>query len=252
MKEENALIRKRMLDMARRCYETNTYVFSDFLNLNEQAQFWEIAKELSYVDWKFFGGAEGCERQMIRFGSEQQLGYEEAFPIRCLVLQPLQKKFAEDLSHRDVLGALMHLGIQRGVLGDIVLRDGVVYVICQEKMTDYICEQLTRIRHTSVTCETASVMPEQIAPRLEPRTLVVTAPRCDSLVAKAYQLSRNQSLLLFQGKRVFVNGQQFENNSGMLKDGDIVSVRGYGKFRYSGDWQETKKGRFRVTVEMYG
>ncbi len=251
MREEDELIKKRLLDMARRCYETNTYVFSDFLTLHEQAQFWEIAKELSYVDWKLFGGVEGCERQMIRFGSEEQLGYEEAFPICCMIIRPLQKKFAEDLNHRDVLGALMHLGIQRGVLGDIVLRDGIAYMICQEKMAAYICQQLTRIRHTSVTCEAVSVMPEQIAPKRKAQTLVVSAPRCDSIVAKAYQLSRSQSLLLFQGKRVFVNGQQFENNSGTLKDGDVVSVRGYGKFRYSGDCQETKKGRFRVTVERY-
>ena len=145
----------------------------------------------------------------------------------------------------------MNLGIDRGVVGDIILREGVGYIICQDKMTDYILNSLDRIRHTSVSCSVEKEMPSQAAPRLEEEILVVNAPRCDSIVAKAYNMSRNQSLLLFQSRKIFVNGQQYENNSGMLNIKDVVSVRGHGKFVYSGVLQETKKGRFRVKIEKY-
>lgn len=145
----------------------------------------------------------------------------------------------------------MNLGIDRGVVGDIILREGVGYIICQDKMTDYILNSLDRIRHTSVSCSVEKEMPSQAAPRLKEEILVVNAPRCDSIVAKAYNMSRNQSLLLFQSRKIFVNGQQYENNSGMLNIKDVVSVRGHGKFVYSGVLQETKKGRFRVKIEKY-
>ena len=81
-------------------------------------------------------GTEGCERQMLRFGSEETLGYEEAFPISCVVIRPSAPKFAEELTHRDFLGALMNLGIERDVLGDIIVRDAVGYVFCEDAMAD--------------------------------------------------------------------------------------------------------------------
>lgn len=251
MKEETELIKQKLKDLARRCYQKNTYMFSDFLTLNQQAVFHSLKKEISYVDFSLWGGVPGCERQMVRFGSLEQLGFLEDFPISCITVKPLQRKFSGDLTHRDFLGALMNLGIDRCVIGDIILREGVGYMICQDKIADYIADSLDRVRHTSVTCSVEKEMPSQAEPQLKEEILVVSAPRCDSIVAKAYQMSRNQSLLLFQSRKIFVNGQQYENNSGMLNVNDVVSVRGHGKFVYSGILQETKKGRFRVKIEKY-
>ena len=75
---------------------------------------------------------------MLRFGSEETLGYEEAFPISCVVIRPSAPKFAEELTHRDFLGALMNLGIERDVLGDIIVRGAVGYVFCEDAMADYL------------------------------------------------------------------------------------------------------------------
>ena len=94
-------------------------------------------------------------------------------------------------------------------------------------------------------------MPTEIQPELKEEELIVSSLRADAIVAKVWQLSRNQSLELFRGKKVFVNGRQFENNSGIWQEGDIVSVRGYGRFRYDGMLQETKKGRIRFLIQKY-
>ena len=66
-----------------------------------------------------------------------------------------------------------------------------------------------------------------------------------------YHLSRGKCIPLFQEKKVFVNGRQYENNSGVIREGDIVSVRGFGKFVYLGVVRETKKGRVTVAIEKY-
>ncbi len=188
---------------------------------------------------------------MIRFGSMDQLGYEEDYPVSCITVKPLMKKFAENLTHRDYLGALMHLGIERSVLGDIILREEAAYIICTDKMVEYVAENLDKIRHTSVYCTVTKDMPPETMPVFLTQELIVSSCRCDSIVAKAWQMSRNQSLALFRAKKIFVNGRQYENNSGLLKEEDIVSVRGFGKFIYDGVVQETKKGRVRVKIRKY-
>ena len=145
----------------------------------------------------------------------------------------------------------MHLGIERSVLGDICLREQEAYLICKEEMADYIVNHLDKVRHTVVKCEQMNEMPTEIQPELKEEELIVSSLRADAIVAKVWQLSRNQSLGLFRGKKVFVNGRQFENNSGIWQEGDIVSVRGYGRFRYDGMLQETKKGRIRFLIQKY-
>ena len=250
MREEEEL-KRRILDLANRCYQQNQYTFSGFLNAGEQAQIFEMEQELTFVQWEFFGGAGECERRIIRFGSEAQLGYEEPFPISCLTVTPLVKKFADDLNHRDFLGALMNLGIERDVLGDIIVRDHVGYVFCEDRMAQYLAEHLDKVRHTSVCCRITKESPAAAVPEMDEEELIVSSNRCDAVIAKVYKLSRSQSIELFRTKKVFVNGRQYENNSGILKAEDIISVRGYGKFIFSGFLRETKKGRIRIGIKKY-
>lgn len=250
MKEKEEL-KRRVLDLANRCYQQNIYTFSGFLNAAEVSDVYAMERELDFVPWKLFGGTEGCERQMLRFGSEETLGYEEAYPISCVVIRPSAPKFAEALTHRDFLGALMNLGIERDVLGDIIVRDAVGYVFCEDAMADYLEKNITQVRHTTMTTEVTKECPAQAAPQFAEEELVVSSNRCDTIVAKAYKLSRTQSVELFRAGKIFVNGRQYDRNSGILKAQDIVSVRGFGKFVFRGFLQETKKGRIRVEIARY-
>lgn len=250
MREEDE-VKRRLLDLANRCFQKNVYTFSGFLSPGDQALFFEMEKDLSFVPWTLDGGGEDCERRMIRFGSRELLGYEEEFPISCLVVKPMARKFAEPLTHRDFLGALMNLGIERDVLGDIIVKDNAGYVFCEDAMAEYLREHLDRVKHTGVLCEITRDCPAEAKPELLEEEMVVSSSRCDAIVAKAFKLSRSQSIELFRAKRIFVNGRQYENNSGVLKPGDIVSVRGFGKFIFCGFLQETKKGRIRIGVKRY-
>ena len=94
-------------------------------------------------------------------------------------------------------------------------------------------------------------MPEEVKPQLEPVELIVASTRLDTIVAKLYHLSRNQALDLFRKKLVLVNGRIYENNSGNPKDGDVVAVRGYGKFIFRNIQYDTKKGKQAILVERY-
>jgi RNA-binding protein YlmH len=188
---------------------------------------------------------------MLRFGSEETCGYEEPFPISCIEISPLIEKFGEELTHRDYLGALMNLGIERATLGDIVVIGKTAYLFCTEKIAQYIVDSLDKVRHTSVRCKITYDIPESTVTRFEQKTLQVSTARTDSIIAKLYKMSRSESVELFRAKKVFVNGRLNENNSGQLKPGDKVSVRGFGRFKYMGVSGETRKGKLNVDVAMY-
>ena len=166
MTDEDIFVQKRLQDLSEQSYRNNHYTFTGFLTLAEQDLFYRLLAKQPGMEYTVYGGGEGCERCVIRFGSEESLGYEEPFPIVCVEIAPALKKFAEDLGHRDFLGALMHLGIDRSTLGDIWLSDGKAYLFCLAKVSDYIVENLTRIRHTVVRCTILEEVPEQSKPQV--------------------------------------------------------------------------------------
>ena len=94
-------------------------------------------------------------------------------------------------------------------------------------------------------------MPEAVRPQLQAVKLIVPSMRLDVVIAKLYHLSRSQSISLFREKKIFVNGRGQENNSGLLKETDVVSVRGYGRFICDGVSGETKKGNLNIQVSKY-
>lgn len=244
-------LKKRMTELAARSYGHGIYTFTPFLGLSEQQAFYEIQREVAYAGFGMEGGSPLCERKMIRFGSAALIGYEEAYPILCLKVEPTAPKFAEHLTHRDFLGAIMNLGIERNTVGDIFVQEKGAAVFCQESIAAYLTEQLTQVRHTQVKCTITEVMEELRSPVLEQKTLSVSSPRIDAVLSGLYHLSRGQSVELFRAGRVYVNGRLVENNSYSLKEGDGVTARGFGRFLYTGEQGETKKGRVRVGVEVY-
>lgn len=251
MDAEEQLFQKRLIELADKSYQNSLYVFTSFLSMQELDLYYRIERELSYVSTTMFGGTKDCERVMLRFGSEELCGYIEPFPISCVEISPVMEKFAENLTHRDYLGALMNLGIERSTLGDILIVEKTAYLFCTEKMAAYIVENIDTIRHTHVKCKITENFPESIITKLERKSVLVSSERVDGVIAKLYNMSRSQVLELFRTKKIFVNGRVYENNSGLLKAGDRVSVRGFGKFIYQGRAYETKKGKLSVEADIY-
>ena len=248
-------LKKRFLDLAERAYSQGRFAFTGFLSLAEQDALQEAMGKNALCPFALWGGNEDCERRMARFGSKGELGYEEDFPIAALKISPLSEKYADDLSHRDFLGAVMNLGIDRSTVGDIFLEEKHAWIFCTETIAPFICENLDRVRHTSVRCvqvdknASAGEWPEARKP--EAVRIVVSANRADAVAAKVFNLSRSRSLDLFRAGKVYVNGRLCENNSLALKQQDRVSVRGFGRFLFLEEGTETKKGRLSVTVGIY-
>ena len=249
--KELQILKKRLMELAERSYSHNIYTFTPFLGLSEQQAFYAVQRDVAYAGYAMEGGSPLCERRMIRFGSVQALGYEEPYPILCLRIEPLTPKFAEQLTHRDFLGAIMNLGIERSTVGDIFVQDKEAVIFCQENVGDYLIENLEQVRHTHVRCSVAEAAQQLRAPVTEAVSVSVSAPRIDTVISKIYNIARSQSIELFRSGRVYVNGRLAENNSYTLKMDDTVTVRGFGRLVYTGEQGETRKGKVRIGVEIY-
>ncbi|MDE6875370.1 MAG: RNA-binding protein, partial [Lachnospiraceae bacterium] len=177
--------------------------------------------------------------------------FRNDYKIRMVQIRPSNIKFAENLTHRDYLGAILNLGIDRDKTGDILFAEDAVYLSCDPVIADFLCENLTRVRHTAVRAalsDQSGALPARATLTLHAN---VASPRLDAVVGAAFQASRSSMSGLICGGKVFVNGRETMQGSYMLKTGDVVSVRGYGKFRYAGQGSMTKKGRLNITLEKY-
>lgn len=244
-------LKNRLHELADKSFQQGIYTFTGFLGLSEQEIFWREEPSLRYAGCTLNGGFAEADRVMLRFGDVQEFGYELPFPIVCIHIRPLQSKFADKLSHRDFLGALMNLGIDRTMIGDIKVGDKEAYLFCQEAIAPFICDNLEQVRHTHVKCELTQDYRELAKEEPEEVSIQVQSVRVDAVLAKVYNMSREKSLELFRTGKVYVNGRLCENNARLLKEAETVNARGYGKFKVVGQPQNTRKGKLAVTVQVY-
>ncbi len=251
MTEEERLLLGHLRDLSERASRSGIYMFSGFLSLPEQDLFLRNAREFGLTDYRLSGGYEGAERKIAVFGSEDEFGYPPELPISVLEISPLSEKYCEELSHRDILGAMMSLQIDRSLTGDIIVRGKQAYVLSLTKSAEFLCGSLTRIRHTDVTVQiTGSDIPE-LRPVLKELSLNIASERLDSIVAGFTGISRSHVERLFHEQRVFLNGRMTDSLSARPKEGDILTVRGFGKAVYCGISGSSKKGRLYVKLNQY-
>ena len=244
-------LRNRFRDLAEKAFHQNMYTFSGFLGMNEQDVFYCMEEELRFAGYELSGGFELAERRMVRFGSPEEPGFEAAFPIQCIHIEPMMKKFAEKLSHRDFLGALMNLGIERSTIGDIRVQEKEAYLFCLDTIAPFICDNLETIRHTHVKCTITEHFEEMTLEKPSEELLQVASVRLDAVISKVYHISRGECLDYFRAGKEFVSGRLCENNSKMLRPGDVVNVRGFGKFIFEEELGDTKKGKKNIAVAVF-
>ncbi len=248
---EEQILKGRLSDLAKRAYNQNIYTYSNFLSLAELAVFEDIRSNLSYIHCESFGGNELCQRQMVQFGSEDEFGYPGTYPIAVLKATPLLAKFSDDLNHRDFLGALMNLGIERETLGDIILKDNTAYIFCLERIADYICDELTKVKHTNIMCQKTEMDIPALTPTLVDVEFPVASLRLDGIIANLLKCSRKDALAFFEERKVTLNGRITGRNSVLLKEGDIFSIRGHGKFIFNHTGGTTRSGKIYVHIQKY-
>ncbi len=257
----------RIRDLATRAYNNSFVTHTDFLSVSELNTFYQIlaaegvssnVHEYRGARYVIYGGYEDAERAMVVFlpdylDEEGFLLAEKEAPsvLECISITPVNNKFADELSHRDYLGSLMNLGIERDQIGDILAGDGQAYIFATKEMSEMICKELIRIKHTSVKCLIVNPSQCDIRPEFEEISGSVASERTDAIIAFVYHLSRSEAQKLIENESVFIDGRTAFSGGYDLKVGARVSVRGHGKFIYKGPTGTSRKGRLFVSVAKF-
>ncbi len=255
MLKEEQLLEKRLIELSMTAYHRDMITYSDFLTLNELNILHSLPKDKLYARYITFGGYELAERQMVAFLPDA-LSFSETkvnpeFPLFPLSIEVLHEKYAQNLTHRDYLGAILNLGIDRSKLGDILVEENKAVIFVQRNLSEFIQKELTRVKNTPVRITENLIQDDQYTPRYEEIKGTVASVRLDSLLSLAVSSSRTKLGGLIEGAKVFVNGKLMTTNSYKVKEEDVISVRGLGKFRYKGIVSYTKKNRIMIIINKY-
>ncbi|WP_461204330.1 YlmH family RNA-binding protein [Clostridium sp. DL1XJH146] len=229
--------------------KTNKIVYyNEFLTPN----IWEVLKEKNQLL--------GCEIIVEGFFEESERRFlaikpfntidELNFPIKLIVISN-SSKFSK-INHRDYLGALTSLGVKRGLFGDLVINDEQCYLPVADIIVEFVKINLNKVKNSPVKIAEVNIEKEGIPTHeFEIIRLQIASERCDTVVSAAVNISRNEAIKLIQKGNVLVNYKNVNKKNSNLNYGDIITIRGYGKFKFGEFIGETKKGRKKVIIYKF-
>lgn len=247
---EKAIL-KRMLDLAYRADKTYSVTYTDFIDPFLLGKIKSYRLELLGLNLLSYGGQALSERSMIALGHEDIQIETDAFPLGYLKIS-VKTGIGKPLSHRDYLGAIMGLGIEREKIGDLLVQENEAFVMVHRDILDYVLHALDAIsRYGKVTC---SIVSKEDIPHFEPDYKIinstVSSARADAIIASGFQSSRSIVTKLIASQRAMCNGVIIGQSS-PISEGDICTLRGHGKIKIHEIGSMTKKGRIRVTIYRY-
>lgn len=243
---------KRLNELALRAQHTGRVCATRFLEPSTLVAV-NAAASRAGVKVALWGGYEGAERCVAAFyaGDSREAG---DWPVVALRLQ-WNAKFANP-GHRDLLGAMMGLGIEREMTGDIAMgtyRDApCAYLFALEEVADYIAANLDSAGRASLKVSVATETPQLIPPEGESLRLTVQQQRLDAVLAAACRLSRSEAQRLIAAGLVKLNHVPQLRPDARLSEGDLISARGYGRVKVTAFQGESRRGRQVVQVFRYG
>ena len=236
---------KKMQDVFRLSEKYHTPRFSKFLDGAQQAM---LLRE-GIFDGVLFGGYEGAERCVLGAFPDWQEPDKTLFPIKALYVK---KKYQKDLSHRDYLGTVLSLGIERNKIGDILAGDNDAYIFVLEDIAEFVCDNISKVAGCGVDiviCDADRVVvPEKKFCEIN---VVAGSLRLDAVLAAMLKVSRNEAKTMILSGKVSVNHTEILNGDFMIKENDLLSVRGFGRAVLSEIGGKTRSERVHITLKKY-
>lgn len=242
---DEELLPARINDTAELCEKTCTPKFLGFLTSAEAALARNILKN-ARVRNDFFGGYEGAERVILGCFPD----WAEDFPYP---ISPLTVSFrkADVLSHRDILGSLMALGIKRETVGDILIEEGRAVAFVSDDVKEYILDQVEKIGRVGVNITDGCTFPLPEGDKLEEFTGTAASDRIDCVAAALCGLSRSKVCELIAAGLITVNSVPVSKPTKSVAAGDVISVRGKGRYIAVSLDGRTKKDRIVIKYKKY-
>lgn len=252
--DEEKLLIAKIRDKINFCKTKNKIVNTDFLQISEVGIAKKILSEDSISNYFFFGGRENADRNILVIYPEK-LNEEMARQNLNNILEVIRIILPNELTyeHRDYLSGIMKLGIRREKFGDILVNKHGADIVVLKEISGFLKEEissLTRFRKSKLDIIDI-INIESVEPEFEEIKIIVSSIRLDNFVSELARCSRSKADTIIEEQRVFVNSELQYKSSKKINEGDIITIRGKGKFIYDKIDHETKSGKYLVCVKKY-
>jgi len=256
-KPEDKLLISKMLDKIELSKTKNRIEYTDFLDVYQKHLLEKILKQEHIENYVVSGGSEDTERNTIVFYPEKlkdvtTLNYKKILPIVCIRIE-LPKEMYGKYSHRDYLGGLIKLGIKREKIGDIfVFEDGADILILDE-ISKFILSNisnLTRFSKSKIEKISLGNIRKKQVNKQEIR-IIVSSMRLDCIISELLKTSRGKAEEIIKEQRVFVNFENIDKLTKQIKEKDLITVRGKGRFQIAQIEGMTRNDRIKLVVNQY-
>lgn len=250
-KIEDKLLVAKIIDRSLISEKIGKVVSSDFLDPYGRSLVDKSLKLTGCSNWGFCGGYDGAERSLVVF-CPNYMSLEEKLVEELITVLRVTVKGKPSLTHRDYLGALMGLGIKREKIGDILVNEDFCLIIVLNEVSEYIRYNLEKIGTSKANIDIVDT--SELA-SFELRTSDINATvaslRLDCICGAGFLVSRSKVVDYIKGQKVFVNWEEVTNPSKILKEGDVISLRGKGRVLLQEVGRTTKKDRIHIHIKKY-
>ncbi|SHI73438.1 RNA-binding protein YlmH, contains S4-like domain [Dethiosulfatibacter aminovorans DSM 17477] len=248
LKEDDRHIARRILDIRDGAQNNFMINDSDFLYPNEARIGESVLNYFSDTSYLITGISKNAERKAI-------------IVAPCEIYDEILKDFFTllrgricdvNITHRDILGALVSTGINRNKIGDIYITGEYVYVIAKKEIEKHIVHNFKRIKNISIDFESVELEEaENLSLNFEKTRIITSSMRVDNIVSNLGNMSRGKAQEFIKSGNVKLNWSNDVNRNRLLEEGDVLSLRGKGKYKISGAIGHSKKGNIVLELEKY-
>ncbi|MBW9212131.1 MULTISPECIES: YlmH/Sll1252 family protein [Terrabacteria group] len=221
----------------------NTCICSNFLEEAEQTKLLPLFPESSCL--YYFGGYKGAMKKKVIFSPMGEDGFSDIVCLKAKIDQRFRK-----IGHKDVLGALMSLQVERSSFGDFWIENDAIYLYTSEDMVSFFEQHLTQVNQLRIHWERLTDYPvyERAFREFE---VIVASYRIDAMVSALMKTSREKAKHQIQAGQVSVNHEMIEDAGKLCHNGTTISIRGCGRFQFIEMIRQAKSGRLVAHMKQY-
>lgn len=254
--KDDKILLAQIMDKIEMVEKKNKIEYTDFLDLAQLELAQKFINKIKIENFIFYGGFEQAERKMIVFYPEK---FNSIVVEKNLanIVQIIRVELPNDLkgkyTHRDYLGAVIKLGVERKKVGDIIVDNNGADIIVDKDISKFLFENLsslTRFSKSTITIQNIEDL-RAVEIKKEEIEIIVSSLRLDNVISELARCSRNKALDIINTERVLVNFECETKKTKQIKMGDMVTIRGKGRFFIKEIAGQTRSGRTVIIIEKF-
>ena len=254
--KDDKILLAQILDKVEMVEKKNKIEYTDFLDLAQIELVQKFINKIKLQNYMIYGGFEQAERKMFVIYPDK---FNSVVVEKNLsnIVQIIRIELPDDLkgkyTHRDYLGAVIKLGIERKKIGDIIVDQNGADIIVDKDIVKFLLDNLgslTRFSKSTISVQNIEDL-RPVEVRKEELEIIVSSMRLDNVISDLARCSRNKALDIINTERVFINFECETKKTKQVKTGDMITIRGKGRFFVKEIIGQTRSGRTIIKIEKF-